>query len=36
MGSELSPYTIEKEWFQLTCQGLEFIDLTPLPQEFPM
>lgn len=34
MGSELSPYTFGKDWFQLTCQGVEFIDLTP--QEFPM
>lgn len=34
MGSELSPYTIEKEWFQLNCRGFEFMHLNP--QEFPM
>jgi len=34
MGSDLSSYTVEKEWFELTCLGLEFIALKP--QEFPM
>lgn len=34
MGSDSSPYTVEREWFELTYLGLEFIALKP--QEFPM